>query len=556
MSGLDQSTRRTATPRELWLVTALTAVAFGMRVWQLQHAGLSQFDEGVYVFSGLGLVDPSQPHRLFPDQQKFSPPVYFSLVALSYLLGGISDRSAIFVNVVLGTLTVPALWCVARQWVGGPAAVAAAAMLAVAGNHVELSRVALTDVTFALVFLLALGAVRWALDATRTASSIAAGLVVGLAWNTKYHGWFALVLGAMVIAARWRVEGEPLAALRQRIKSWLIMSAVALLCYLPWTLFIQGQSGATAGWAAYFATMLRINWIGNLVIHAQRLWMLESPWSRASVGAALLLVALVRTARPRLSRRALFLAVLGAILGAAGTAVGLSIWVAWREWRSRPSTGVWLAIAVVVLWIVMAPLYQPYFRLLLPFSIATFILTGRAMEWLAVEDAGTHAAPRWAVPAVLAGSLAIAMAMPSRSSAWRSARGLAEAAETIDTLVPRGAPVAVIGEPPLAFYLHQRGHPSFDRTVLPDLDRATTPMYVVTGHYARRAPSLRDGLAERRVAIEPIGRIPVDPTDLRLFDDYSPGGAVAYRQHPDTMYDLVLFRFDPSKRHPAKAPLP
>ncbi len=533
-------------------MVALTLTALALRSWQLQLAGLSQFDEGVYVFSGLGLTDPSQPHRLFPDQQKFSPPVYFSLVALSYLVAGVSDRSAILVNVILGAASVPALWWVARRWVGASAALAAAAMLALGGVHILLSRAALTDVTFALVFLIALGAVARALERADVRSGVLAGLAVGLAWNTKYHGWFALVIGAMALVAKWRIEGIPLASLRPAIRTWGIIAVVAVTCYLPWTLFIQSQAGSSAGWVAYFATMLRIDWFGNLAKYAGELWLLEGAWSRASVALAIVLAVWSRSraSATRLSWPVAGVAIAGAALGAAGTALILSIAAIVRRLKAKAPTPyfVWCMIGVLALWFVMAPLYQPYFRLLLPFSIATFVLAGDTLAVLVHRDAatpGSSVAPGWIALAV---GLMVAVLMPRATSPWLPTRALANVAEAIDRQVPAGAPVAVIGEPPLAFYLHQRGHPSFDRATLKELDSSTSPAFFVAGFYARKAPTLRDGLRERAPALQELGRFPIVPSDLRLIDDYGPFGAWAYRAHPDSMYDLILYRYDPARR--------
>lgn len=540
------------------MVAALAVTALALRTWQLQRAGLSQFDEGVYAFSGLGLMDPTQPHRLFPEQQKFSPPVYFSLVALSYLVAGVSDRSAILVNVILGTATVPALWWVARRWVGPSAALAAAAMLALGGAHILLSRAALTDVTFALVFLVALGAVARALERTDTRSAVVAGLAVGLAWNTKYHGWFALVIAAMAIGARWRIEGTSLAALRPAMRTWVIMFVVAAACYLPWAVFIQSQAGSSVGWAAYFATMLRIDWFGNVATYARAQWLLEGAWSRTSVALAIVVALLSRphAVVARLSLPAAGLAVAGAALGATGSAVILASLTIVRRLKAKSPTsyGLWCMIALLALWFVMAPLYQPYFRLLLPFSIATFVLAGDSIALLTQRDPGK--AELSVAPGViaLAAALTLAVLMPRKMSPWRSTRSLADVAEAIDRQVPAGASIAVIGEPPLKFYLHQRGHPSFDRVTLKQLDSVTSPALVVSGYYARKAPSLRTELRDRSAALEILGRFPMVPSDLRLLDDYGPRWAPVYRARPDSMYDLMLYRYDPARRASAARP--
>jgi len=152
----------------------------------------------------------------------------------------------------------------------------------------------------------------------------------------------------------------------------------------------------------------------------------------------------------------------------------------------------------------------------------------------------------------MATALAVAALMPHYTSPWRDTRSLAKAAEEIDKIVPSGSPIAVIGEPPLAFYLHQRGHPSFDRATLTELDAQGSPALVVSGFYARMAPNLRDGLRDRAPALETLGRYSVVPSDLRLIDDYGPFRAPAYRARPDSMYDLILFRYDPARRAPGR----
>jgi 4-amino-4-deoxy-L-arabinose transferase-like glycosyltransferase len=127
-------------------------------------------------------------------------------------------------------------------------------------------------VTFTLVFFVALGAMVWSLERGGSWRAVVAGAAVGLAWNTKYHGWFVLVIVAMAIVARGLVgrhDAGERAWTAMAAKRWLVSTAAAFLCYLPWAAFIQSQPGATGGWSSYFATMLRIDWLGNA---ATRLW--------------------------------------------------------------------------------------------------------------------------------------------------------------------------------------------------------------------------------------------------------------------------------------------
>src|SRR5688572_13752417 len=379
---------------EIGCVIAVAALALALRAWGFGETGLAQFDEGVYAFTGLGLSDPSQPQRMFPEQQKFSPPVYVFLVALSYLVRGASDHSAILVNVIVGTLSVLGIWWVTRRWFGAAAAMGAAAFTALSEVHVILSRTALTDVTFTLVFFLALAAMVWSLERGGNWRAIVAGVMVGLAWNTKYHGWFALVIVAMAIVARGLVgrhkPGER-AWTMLATKRWVVSAVVAGLCYLPWAVFIQSQPGATGGWSSYFATMLRTDWLGNVARHAVQQGWLEGPWSRASVPLAFLAITLASPAvRRRFGPWCVMLAMLSAgavALGASATAALLVLLGIPGLRRPPVSLATLVLLALVVLWVVMAPLYHPYFRLLLPFMMALHVIAAALLaRWVEGDD--------------------------------------------------------------------------------------------------------------------------------------------------------------------------
>jgi 4-amino-4-deoxy-L-arabinose transferase-like glycosyltransferase len=536
---------------ELVILAVLSAAGILLRTWHFGDAALSHFDEGVYAFTGLGLADSEQPFRMFPEQQKFSPPLYVALVALVNLFGIDPARSPLVVNVVIGSLTIPVVWWVTRRWFGAAAAVGAAALVALSEFHIILSRSALTDATFALTFLVALAAMLSAIDRLTPRAAIVAGLCVGLAWNTKYHGWFALVVGAMVIAGRWRLQGAGNAWFGRAVRVWIAAAVVAGLCYLPWALFIQTQPGSSAGWASYFATMLQLDWFGSFWRHVQQQQYVEGPWSRASVPLALLSAQIVAAANGR--RLAPWWAPvvlgLGALLvGASGVAVALTVVALVQRWREGMRGPDWLIAAVVVLWVVMAPVYHPYFRLLMPFTVATYMM---AATQLAKNSAvASSASPMKALGAAVvatAVTAAVALRLPDPSDPWRPLPGLASAAAILDQHIPPGVPVRVMGEPALALHLHQRGHASFKRTYLDSLDGGTDPVYLVTGIYLRRSPQPRARFEERRERMEPLARVPLGaPSDIRVLDDFTPDSARRWMQHRDTTYDLLLFRYRPT----------
>jgi hypothetical protein len=235
------------------------------------------------------------------------------------------------------------------------------------------------------------------------------------------------------------------------------------------------------------------------------------------------------------------------LIGSGGCAAVLAIVALHRAWRTGMSGPAWLLAGLVVLWFVMAPIYHPYFRLLVPFTLATFALGGAAIDgWMRPSGPGSTFNGRstglGVATVVVVAIVSLWRADPS--SPWRPTPELERAAAVLDAQLPRGVPVHVMGEPALAFYLHRRGHPSFGRTTMEGLDSIPGSSYLVTGVYLRRAPRLRERFAERQDRIEALARVPIGaPSDLRLLDDFKPDSARRWIVRPDTTYDLLLYRF-------------
>jgi dolichyl-phosphate-mannose-protein mannosyltransferase len=561
---------------ETLLILGLTALAAWLRLRGLDTAGIGQYDEGVYAFTGLGLGDASQPHRVWPGQERFAPPVYFSLVAIARLLSGLpSDVAAILVNVVLGTLTVPLVWWITRRWLSAGAAMPAAALVALSEFHILMSRTALTDVTFTFVFLIALAAMAWALaGADRDAAlgrGIVAGLAVGLAWNTKYHGWFALVIAAAAIVATRMFGGTPMHVTRRMVRIWVASAITAGLTFVPWGIYIVTSHGSVNAWSTNYARMITINVFATIWRHAGEQLYLDGALTRASVLVALVLAAIWsdRRSGEGAGRRALYalgIAASAFFLGGTATTLLLAV-IAVPTILRRPATlPGWFLIGWIGLWIAAAPLYRPYFRLLLPFTVAGAMAAGAALAALATAGPAvrrtlrTGERLRAALPAIAAGVLAVAVWAGVRprsraSDPWRPSRGMADAATRIAAALPPSAPVVVVAEPPLAFYLHTQGHAAFgDLTNFDQLDSLPDPSYIVTGVYTRRAPIIAEAIRTRADRLELLGRFPLDPTDVRLLDDFTPADARRYRARPDSTYDLLLYRLrGPSAAGTARA---
>ena len=221
-------------------------------------------------------------------------------------------------NVFLGTLSILALWWVARLWFGAPAAAAAAALLTCSTYHIAFSRAFLTDISFALIFLTAIWVAEAAFRRNSLPVAIAAGLLTGLAWNTKYHGWFVLVIFAgTLLSLHWRqlLSFSFAPEIRRRWLLWAVMAGTASLCYLPWLWFVQSQPGGYVALAKYQRTMLNSHYLTNVWLQVRQQFSWETPLSRLSIPLAILCAALV-------SRKRMF-SLKAVLLMTMVTAVGL-----------------------------------------------------------------------------------------------------------------------------------------------------------------------------------------------------------------------------------------
>jgi len=543
------------TPIELVLLLILLLSGFTLRIWDISSVGLDHFDEGAYAFSALGLTDSDQPHHLYPGQMKFSPPVFFGLVGfLYYIFGGPLDTAAVIVNVLLGTLTIGVVWWIGRKWFGPQVGIGAASLLALSEYHIGLSRTALTDVSFALFFLLALGAIVVAFQRQSAGLAIVAGLAVGLAWNTKYHGWFALLIASLALLPFALNRRTDRLVLKRSFFLLGIMIVVAVVCYLPWALYVQSQPGGYTALAAYQRTMLSPHWFRNVWWHAQNQFFFEGWLSRISVSIAFLCILLVPPQRGQITLRflliLLFLSLSTLLIGSSGTAalltvIGIPLFL--RKNTPYPS---WLVLGWLVIWFFTAPLYRPYARLVLPFTIATYFvaclwISSKMNEGLPQESGSIAWRP---ICAAVSGVVVVMIAslIPSSSNPWRPSRGASEAAAAMEKIIPTGERVIVIGEPSLAFYLHLANRPAFERIEdIALLDSIKAPVYLVTGVYADRAPTLREGLKKLNDRLVPLGKAPMSPKDIRVLDDFAPPDARLYRTQPDNTYDLKLYRLLP-----------
>ncbi|HRX19529.1 MAG: glycosyltransferase family 39 protein [Gemmatimonadetes bacterium] len=550
------------------IVVAVLTLALAVRAWQPQRLGLGHYDEGVYAISATGIVEWPGSH-LFPGQTRFSPPAWFGGVGVvSRVLGAPPDRVAPWLNIGIGAATAAGAAAIGMAWFGVPVGAAAGVLLAVDPLGVMLSRSGLTDPLFTFWFLLAIGAMVRAVERGGWRALALAGLLTGLAWNTKYHGWFVGVVGVGAITGAWwwgRRQRDAARQWRLRFGRLVGLGLLAALCYLPWAIYMRQAAGPRGfgSFVEYYLTLIDTAWVATASRHVAMQLFLDTPLAR--VGLALAAAVLVWSGRSRLAPGrliavALLLVVPTLLVGTIATIGILVVGGLLRLWPERTRLPVAACFAWLGLWVVAAPFYHPYARLLLPMMLVTALLAAIGLEgivrWAGADEQVGLPSRSVAILALVLGGALWFVPGPARAlgDPWRDASGSQAVAVALDAAAPGGAPIHVLGEPSIAHYLTRLGREA--PTLTDDFrvfDSLTAPVYLAAGVYSRRAPNIRAGVEHLRGRLDSLGAFAPDPTDLRLLDDLGPGEARRFRRAPDTEFDVVLYRIRPASAVPVLA---
>jgi 4-amino-4-deoxy-L-arabinose transferase-like glycosyltransferase len=474
-----------------------------------------------------------------------------------------ADAALIGTSLACGLLTVLLVLTAGRLWYGAAAGAAAGALVALSDFHVLYSRMGLTDVAFALLFLAAVLLYERADRHESLKWALAAGLVVGLAWNTKYHGWLAAPVAGLALLPGW-LSG-PLPARRRSLLRWLASLPLAVLLYLPWFVLVSREPGGYGQLTADHASFLSDarNAFSHARIHLQYQLFHDGPLARVAPGLGLLLAGLWGGRHPDGAGRGALallpwaLALTAAAWAFSGFAVTTMLALAGLALALRePSRCNRFHLALFATFLVLTPLYRPFPRLLLPWLLASWIYAGAALATLARSlQIAPAERQRVARGAALALTVVAALSLTLRGSppvgdAWRPSDGFERASVELARLLPAGAAVSVLGEPQLALYLNEEGLRASMAQVADVLERveAGGEEIVIAGLYARRRGELEAWLSEHPGSGRELGRVAADVNDARLLDDFRSWRAQRYRREPQGEYDLEVFALGPATR--------
>jgi 4-amino-4-deoxy-L-arabinose transferase-like glycosyltransferase len=227
-----------------WLaVGALTAVAFGLRFWNLEEIP-SHVDNDVALMGvhALRLIEQGD-FRWIGASTSEHLLAYDQFLAWSMRLFGTDHAGLVMQSVLLGTLTVPLVYALGRSMFGARVGLIAAALLAVGYTHVHFSRILFgAPPTFAITLVV---------------------LLLFLALRTRDRRWFALagvlsgltfllydsarVIPLVCLAAfLWALVASP-GSVRRDATGWALLVAGALIAFGPMAAFVLQDPVGFAG---------------------------------------------------------------------------------------------------------------------------------------------------------------------------------------------------------------------------------------------------------------------------------------------------------------------
>lgn len=451
-------------PVKALLLIALAAL--GLRLWHWDRIEISEFDAGAYSASAQAL---SRLERPYPGVQFQAPPGYYGSGALLTAVTGLpGHRSLLLISLLLGVATVVLTGIAGSLWFDPKAGAFAASLVALSDLHIRFSREALTDVSFTFWFVLALLAGERALTSGSLAGALLAGGTVGIAWETKSHGWFAVVVLALATVADYLRRRDSV-TLRTRMRSLAIIALLAGAIYVPAFLLIVFGGGV----ASYVATM-RSYLSHDYLAAVAEYWRILPGWDnsgRSLIMLAATLAALWSSPGRHLPRRA---AIFTAILTLATVPLGLTRTLllaaplAGRALWNFGRFGGYVVLSSLAVWMVSAPRYRPYDRLVLPLLVMAALAVGALLAQL--WDTAEAPRLRWIPLAGLSVFVAICAgaaqsgALPlwnarAAASPYNTAGYARVAAGRIRSELPPDAVVLTSSSPPVAYYLQLDGFP-------------------------------------------------------------------------------------------------
>jgi uncharacterized membrane protein len=239
---LRRSTRsqEPAVPVLLLLVLLVTGIALALRLVNLTSipTGLHG-DEAIVGMEGQRvlreiLIDPYSPSALG------QPTAPFYLAALTVWIWDNTVLAVRLSAVIFGTLAIPALFLVVRQFLGTPTAAFSASLLAVMGWHIHYSRIAFPLPAWPLWVILTVGALVYAAQSKSLLWWGVAGFMAGS--GVYIYNAHPLMFGILGLFAFGWLVLQHRQNLTRAVHYGLVFAGAALLSLIPMLWFVVNNT--------------------------------------------------------------------------------------------------------------------------------------------------------------------------------------------------------------------------------------------------------------------------------------------------------------------------
>jgi 4-amino-4-deoxy-L-arabinose transferase-like glycosyltransferase len=232
---------RLTRPEVLFLV-AVTVAAGALRFVALDHLPPGAFFDEAQNVLVAGDILKGRSSVYIADFTQM-PALFFYLVAGAVGVFGKSIVTIRCLSALLGTLTVPAFYMLARRLFPGGAAAAATILLAGSRWHLTFSRVGFTGILDPLLEILAVLALMRAIGGGRRRDYIAFGVAVGVGLQTYYaFNLFPAVLAVAAAAILWGGSKPEAPPDPRGVVRGLVWSALAVAVLLaPLAVYAAGH---------------------------------------------------------------------------------------------------------------------------------------------------------------------------------------------------------------------------------------------------------------------------------------------------------------------------
>tara|TARA_R110002095_G_scaffold97122_2_gene85125 strand:+ start:156637 stop:158466 length:1830 start_codon:yes stop_codon:yes gene_type:complete len=589
-------TAKNSTPvtrHEIIAIAAVILVGCLLRCLFLSGTAIEHFDEGVYASN---LWFGTEQGAEYPGRHYYAPPLFPFMIEWSMIFLGSDTWGTFLPSLLLGMLTVPLIWWAARNWFGPAAGLVAATLASFSDLHLIYSRAALTDVGLGFCLLLGVYLIWKSYVLPDWKWPVLAGVTIGAGWAIKYNGWLPLAVGLSGLIPWLLIYRRQLSHTLPFILRWAVIAAISFLVWLPVLIGLQKWGGYSVVAANHSRYVVGFSgWFDSFTRQIQNHGLLEGTPSLAGVGLlslafCLLFVRWFTSSEPTSDSsesgsregRSTWNAILGGVLSAlpllgaalfgvspvlgflAAVGILLQLFFASGSFRLgqggedqpqrnagtpmlQQSLAAWLLAAWFCGLLLATPLYYPYPRLTIPWTISAWLGAAAFAGWLEqrcvctlfssseqkpeTTQSLTRVVPGFAV--VILGLVLVVSLTPWTVAAWKPRDGLADVSRNMlaDLKAESGSAASdsilyIYAEPGLFFNLKAQGHqltgPVADFRFLDSLP-TNASVYLIAGPHAATDPEFQKKFTPVRDRFELVKSYDYQPSLLVRLNQSHPG---------------------------------